>query len=94
MIYLCGWVDSVNPIKFGALLENTMIDSQRNIDFNDSHIKQNTRVSYPINYIDNPKIVLLNHGDSQKCEQFANDIKRKVRLDARVPHNLETIRFL
>ena len=41
-----------------------------------------------------PKIVLLNHGDSQKCEQFANDIRRKVRLDARVPHNLETIRFM
>ena len=41
-----------------------------------------------------PKIVLLNHGDAQKCEQFANDIRRKVRLDARVPHNLETIRFM
>ena len=41
-----------------------------------------------------PKIVLLNHGDPQKCEQFANDIRRKVRLDARVPSNLETIRFM
>ena len=30
----------------------------------------------------------LNHGDPQKCEQFANDIRRKVRLDARVPSNL------
>ena len=41
-----------------------------------------------------PKVVLLNHGDAQKCEQFANDIRRKIRLDTRVPHNLETIRFM
>jgi hypothetical protein len=41
-----------------------------------------------------PKVVLLNHGDSQKCEQFANDIRRKIRLDARVPYNLETIRLM
>jgi hypothetical protein len=41
-----------------------------------------------------PKVVILNHGDSQKCEQFANDIRRKIRLDARVPYNLETIRLM
>ena len=41
-----------------------------------------------------PKIVLLNHGDSQKCQQFANDIRRKIRLDVRVPYNLETTRFM
>jgi phosphoenolpyruvate carboxykinase (ATP) len=43
-------------IKFGALLENTMIDSKRNIDFNDSHITQNTRVSYPIEFIESAKL--------------------------------------
>lgn len=43
-------------IRFGALLENTMIDSKRNIDFNDGHITQNTRVSYPIEYIKSAKI--------------------------------------
>ena len=41
-----------------------------------------------------PKVVLLNHGESQKCEQFANDIRRKIRLDTRVPYNLETIRLM
>ena len=45
-----------SAIKFGALLENTMIDSKRNIDFNDSHITQNTRVSYPIEFIGSAKI--------------------------------------
>ena len=40
-----------------------------------------------------PKLVLLNHGDPQKCLQFASDIRRKARMDVRVPHNLETIRF-
>ena len=45
-------------IRFGALLENTMIDSKRNIDFNDGHITQNTRVSYP-EYIKSAKIVRL-----------------------------------
>lgn len=43
-------------IKFGALLENTMIDLKRNIDFNDGHITQNTRVSYPIEFIKSAKI--------------------------------------
>lgn len=51
-----------NAIKFGALLENTMIDSKRNIDFNDGLITQNTRVSYPIEFIKSAKIpCLTNH---------------------------------
>ena len=40
-----------------------------------------------------PKLVLLNHGDPQKCMQLASDIRRKARIEVRVPHNLETIRF-
>ena len=40
-----------------------------------------------------PKLVLLNHGDPQKCMQLASDIRRKARMEVRVPHNLETIRF-
>ena len=42
-----------NAIKFGSLLENTVIDNKRDIDFKDSFYTQNTRVSYPINYIEN-----------------------------------------
>tara|TARA_B100001121_G_scaffold291968_3_gene293199 strand:- start:652 stop:2346 length:1695 start_codon:yes stop_codon:yes gene_type:complete len=42
-----------NAIRFGALLENTVVDNKRDIDFNDSFYTQNTRVSYPIDYIEN-----------------------------------------
>ena len=45
-----------NAIRFGALLENVMIDSKRRIDFNDGHITQNTRVAYPIEHIDSALI--------------------------------------
>tara|TARA_A100001015_G_scaffold318196_1_gene437305 strand:+ start:985 stop:2685 length:1701 start_codon:yes stop_codon:yes gene_type:complete len=45
-----------NAIKFGSLLENTVVDNQRDIQFGDSYFTQNTRVSYPINYIDNAMI--------------------------------------
>jgi len=42
-------------IKFGALLENVGFfdEANRNVDFSDSSITQNTRVSYPIDHIDN-----------------------------------------
>ncbi|MEH6705221.1 MAG: phosphoenolpyruvate carboxykinase (ATP) [Galbibacter orientalis] len=39
-------------IKKGALLENVIIDKEGKIDFNDVSITQNTRVSYPIDYLD------------------------------------------
>jgi phosphoenolpyruvate carboxykinase (ATP) len=40
-------------IKKGALLENVVIDDDGIIDFADTSITQNTRVSYPIYHIDN-----------------------------------------
>ncbi|WP_394751286.1 phosphoenolpyruvate carboxykinase (ATP) [Spongiimicrobium salis] len=40
-------------IKKGALLENVIMDAQGVVDFNDTSITQNTRVSYPIYHIDN-----------------------------------------
>lgn len=44
-----------NAIQKGALLENVVLDSQGNVDFTDISITPNTRVSYPIDYIDNIK---------------------------------------
>ena len=42
-----------NAIKFGAILENvTYIENSRTINFEDTSITQNTRVSYPIYHID------------------------------------------
>ena len=44
-------------IKPGALVENTTYFSGTNkIDYSDSTITENTRVSYPINHIDNAKV--------------------------------------
>ncbi len=40
-------------IKKGALLENVIMDGHREVDFADTSITQNTRVSYPIYHIDN-----------------------------------------
>ena len=46
--------DIYNAIKFGALLENVVYDSNsRIIDFDNSSKTENTRVSYPISYIKN-----------------------------------------
>jgi len=42
-------------IKKGAVLENIVMDQEGVIDFSDKTITQNTRVSYPIEYIDNIK---------------------------------------
>ena len=42
-----------SAIKKGAILENVVLDDQGVIDFADTSITQNTRVSYPIYHIDN-----------------------------------------
>lgn len=46
-----------NAIKFGSLFENTIVnENTREVDFKDSSITQNIRLSYPIEYIDNAVI--------------------------------------
>ena len=46
--------DIYNAIRHGALLENVVFDEEtKEIDFTDDSKTQNTRVSYPLNYIDN-----------------------------------------
>ncbi|WP_400071835.1 phosphoenolpyruvate carboxykinase (ATP) [Zobellia russellii] len=40
-------------IKKGAILENVIMDEAGNVDFADTSITQNTRVSYPIYHIEN-----------------------------------------
>jgi len=43
-------------IKKGAILENVILDSRGNVDYENTSITQNTRVSYPIDHISNIKI--------------------------------------
>jgi phosphoenolpyruvate carboxykinase (ATP) len=46
-----------DAVKFGAILENTrFIEGTRHVDFQDSRVTENTRVSYPIEHIDNARV--------------------------------------
>lgn len=45
-----------NAIKFGSILENTIIKENGEIDFDDNSITENTRCSYPIYFIENSVI--------------------------------------
>lgn len=48
--------DIYGAIKPGAILENVVMDENGNVDFANTSITQNTRVSYPIHHIDNIKV--------------------------------------
>ena len=45
--------DIYNAIRRDALLENVTLDENGKIDFADKSVTENTRVSYPINHIEN-----------------------------------------
>lgn len=38
---------------FGTVLENCVVDEKRRVDFDDQSLTENTRVSYPLHYIEN-----------------------------------------
>jgi len=45
--------DIYNAIRRNSLLENVTVDADGKIDFDDKSVTENTRVSYPIDHIDN-----------------------------------------
>lgn len=45
-----------SAIKPGAILENVILDAHGHVDFEDTSITQNTRVSYPIEHIGNIQV--------------------------------------
>jgi phosphoenolpyruvate carboxykinase (ATP) len=46
-----------DAIRFGSVLENTVVDSHTHeVDYNDGSLTENTRCSYPIEFISNAKI--------------------------------------
>ncbi|WP_456440220.1 phosphoenolpyruvate carboxykinase (ATP) [Psychroserpens sp.] len=45
-----------DAIKKGAILENVIVDNKGDVDFADTSITQNTRVSYPIYHIENIRV--------------------------------------
>ncbi|MGJ8683675.1 MAG: phosphoenolpyruvate carboxykinase (ATP) [Nonlabens sp.] len=50
-----GEPEIFNAIKPGAILENVVLNDDKTVDFKDTSITQNTRVSYPIFHIENIK---------------------------------------
>ena len=49
--------DIYNAIKFGALVENVVMDPEtRAFDFDDDSLAENSRVGYPIEYINNAEL--------------------------------------
>jgi phosphoenolpyruvate carboxykinase (ATP) len=50
-----------DAIKKGAILENVIFDKNGVVDYKDSSVTQNTRVSYPIYHIDNIKQPSIGH---------------------------------
>ncbi|AQR96873.1 phosphoenolpyruvate carboxykinase (ATP) [Clostridium saccharoperbutylacetonicum] len=45
-----------NAIKFGAVLENVVVDENGVPDYKDGSLTENTRTAYPIEFIDNIKV--------------------------------------
>ena len=48
--------DIFRALRFGAVLENVVLDEDHDVDYTDTSITQNTRGAYPIEFIQNAKI--------------------------------------
>jgi phosphoenolpyruvate carboxykinase (ATP) len=48
--------DIFSALRFGAVLENVMLEEDHSVDFTDTSITENTRGAYPIEFIKNAKI--------------------------------------
>jgi phosphoenolpyruvate carboxykinase (ATP) len=48
--------DIYRAIRFGSILENIILEDDRDPDYNDTTITENTRVAYPLNHIPNAVI--------------------------------------
>ena len=57
--------DIYNAIRRDALLENVTVDANGKIDFADKSVTENTRVSYPIDHIENI-VRPISHGPAAK----------------------------
>lgn len=67
--------DIFRAIRFGTILENVVYDKESHqVDYTDTSITQNTRASYPIEYIDNIQIPCVaghaNHIIFLTCDAF------------------------
>ena len=45
-----------DAVRFGAVVENVVLNEKREVDYNDTSITENTRCAYPLEFIPNAKI--------------------------------------
>jgi hypothetical protein len=48
--------DIFQALRFGAVLENVVLDEERLVDYTDVSLTENTRGAYPIEFIQNTRI--------------------------------------
>jgi phosphoenolpyruvate carboxykinase (ATP) len=48
--------DIFSALRFGAVMENVVLEDDRSVDYTDTRITENTRGAYPISFIKNAKI--------------------------------------
>jgi phosphoenolpyruvate carboxykinase (ATP) len=48
--------DIFQALRFGAVLENVVLEEDRSVDFTDTSITENTRGAYPIHFIKNARV--------------------------------------
>jgi phosphoenolpyruvate carboxykinase (ATP) len=51
--------DIFQALRFGAVLENVVLDDDHSVDFTDTSITENTRGAYPIHFIRNARIACM-----------------------------------
>src|SRR4029434_4283283 len=51
--------DIFQALRFGAVLENVVLEEDREVDFHDSRITEHTRGAFPIEFIPHAKIPCL-----------------------------------
>lgn len=66
--------DIYNAIKYGSILENVIMNDDGSVNYNDISITENTRASYPLNFIEKVKIPAIgNHPNNiilLTCDAF------------------------
>lgn len=86
--------DIFNAIRRDALLENVTVDDNGKIDFTDGSITENTRVSYPIEHIDNIVSPVSRAGHARKVIFLTADAFGVLPPVAKLSHDQTKYHFL
>ena len=81
------------PDRDGHLVSVPIRMSVKSIRGFSGHSERRQLLSFVENLRPSPKTVYTMHGEEQSCEELARVISRNMRVDARAPMNLDTIRL-